>query len=101
MEIVLYCDKFVCANPLGNKVKKYKISAIYFVFGNLPKKKRSMLSSINLAISCKTIFIEKYGYESVLAPLIKDLEALEQKSVSEYRWCQSYVFWFLVIDNWR
>ena len=82
MEIVLYCDKFVCANPLGNKVKKYKISAIYFVFGNLPKKKRSMLSSINLAILCKTIFIEKYGYESVLAPLIKDLEALEQKSVS-------------------
>ena len=24
--IVLYCDEFVCANPLGNKVKKYKIT---------------------------------------------------------------------------
>ena len=24
-----------------------------------------MLNSINLAIFCKTIFIEKYGYESV------------------------------------
>ena len=81
--IVLYCDEFVCANPLGNKVKKYKISAIYFVLGNLPRKKRSMLSSINLAILCKTTFIEKHGYESVLAPLIKDLETLEQKGVSE------------------
>ena len=80
---MLYCDEFVCANPLGNKVKKYKISAIYFVLGNLPSKKRSMLSSINLAILCKTTFIEKYGYESVLAPLIKDLETLEQKGVSE------------------
>ena len=74
---------FFCANPLGNKVKKCKIFALYFVLGkgnkvkkckifalyfvlgNLPRKKRSMLDSINLAILCKTIFIEKYGYESV------------------------------------
>ena len=41
-----------------------------------------MLSSINLAILCKTIYIEKYGYESVLAPLIKDLKILEQNGVS-------------------
>ena len=30
---------------------------------------------------CKTIFIEKYCYELVLAPLIKDLNILEQKGV--------------------
>ena len=42
-----------------------KISALYFVLGNLPKKKRSMLSSVNLAILCKTIVIEKYSYQSV------------------------------------
>ena len=89
---MLYCDEFVCANPLGNKVKKYKISAIYLVLGNLPRKKRSMLSSINLAILCKTTFIEKYGYESVLAPLIKDLETLEQKGVSENIDGVSYTF---------
>ena len=65
MQIMLYCDEFVCANPLGNKVKKCKISALYFVLDNLPRKKHSMLSSINLAILYKTIFIEKYGYESV------------------------------------
>ena len=61
-QIVLYCDEFVCANPLGNKVKKCKISALYFVLGNLPREKLSMLSSIDLAILCKTIFIEIYGY---------------------------------------
>ena len=60
-----YCDEFVYANSFGKKVKKYKISALYFVFGNLPRKKRAMLSSINLAILCKSIFIEKDGYESV------------------------------------
>ena len=56
---MLYCDEFVCANPLGSKVKKCKISALYFVLRNLPRKKRSMMSSINLAI-------EKHGYESVI-----------------------------------
>ena len=40
-----------------------------------------MLSSTNLAVLCKTIFIEKYCYELVLAPLIKDLNILEQKGV--------------------
>ena len=61
---MIYCE-FFCANPLGNKVKKRKISAFYFVLGNLPREKRSVLSSINIAILCKTIFTEKYGYESV------------------------------------
>ena len=70
---MLYCDELVCANTLGNKVKKCKISALYFELGNLSREKRSMLSSI----FCKTIFIEKYGYESVLAPIIKDLKILE------------------------
>ena len=62
---MLYYNEFVCANPLGKKVKKCKNFALYVVLGNLPRKKRSMLSSINLAILCKTIFIEKYGYESI------------------------------------
>ena len=36
----------------------------------------------NLANLCKTIYIEKYGYESVIAPLIKDLKILQHKGVS-------------------
>ena len=48
------------------KFKNVKSSALYFVLGNLPRKERSMLSSINLEILYKTIFIEKYGHESVL-----------------------------------
>ena len=50
----------------ATKLKNVKISALYFVLRNLPRKKRSMLSSINLAILCKTNFIEKHGYESVI-----------------------------------
>ena len=53
IQIMLSCYEFVCANPLGSKVKKCKISALQFVLGNLPRKTRSMLSSINSAILCK------------------------------------------------
>ena len=34
IQIMLYCDEFVCANSLGNKVKKCKIYVLYFVLGN-------------------------------------------------------------------
>ena len=45
-KIILYCEECVCANPLGNKVKKCKICPLYIKLGNLPGKKRSMLSSL-------------------------------------------------------
>ena len=59
IKIMLYCDEPVCAKPLGNKIKKWKFFALYFVLGNLPSRKRSMLSSINLAILCKTKCYER------------------------------------------
>ena len=52
IQIMLYCDEFVCAKPLRNKVKNCKISALYFVLVNLPRKKRSMFCSIYLLILC-------------------------------------------------
>ena len=36
LEIILYHDDFGTVNPLGNKVSKYKISAFYFLIGNIP-----------------------------------------------------------------
>ena len=34
IQIMLCCAEFVCVNPLENKVKKCKISALYFVLDN-------------------------------------------------------------------
>ena len=36
LEIILYHDDFNVVNPLRNKTGKYKVSAFYFVLGNLP-----------------------------------------------------------------
>ena len=38
LQIQLYCDDFQGSNPLGNRIRKCKISAFYFVLGNISPK---------------------------------------------------------------
>lgn len=73
----LYIDDFEVCNPLGTSKKKHKVCGIYWVLSNIPLKFRSTLSSIYLAILCKTVHLKQYGYGKVLEPLIRDLEHLE------------------------
>lgn len=82
LQILLYHDDFEVSNPLGNKVKKYKISAFYFVLGNLEPKYRSRLSLIPLVLLCKGSYLQKYGIDAVLTPLIKDLRILETDGIT-------------------
>ena len=77
LEIILYHDDFGTANPLGNKVSKYKISAFYFVLGNIPAKFRSRLKDINLLLLSPSSFVQKYGYVEILQPCLDDLIKLE------------------------
>ncbi len=44
------------------------------MIANLPIRLRSTLSSIYLAVLCKTVHIKQYGYSKVLEPVIRDLE---------------------------
>lgn len=77
----LYIDDFEICNPLGTSKKKHKICGVYWVIANLPIRLRSTLSSIYLAVLCKTVHIKEYGYSKVLEPLIRDLELLEREGV--------------------
>ena len=56
IQIILYHDDFGISNPLGNKVKKYKTSAFYFVLGNIPTRFRSRLkdNSVGFVVSIST-----------------------------------------------
>lgn len=42
---------------------------------------QSALSSINLAVLCKTEDVKTYGFDKVLQPLLRDLQTLEQQGV--------------------
>ena len=46
LQICPHHDDFNIVNPLGNKRQKYKISAFYFVIGNLSAKFKSRLKDI-------------------------------------------------------
>ena len=72
----------ILSSDLGNKVKNYKITAIYFTLGNIGRKEISKLQAIQLVILCKTRHVKKYGYEKVLAQMIDDLKVLETEGLT-------------------
>nr|XP_046269580.1 uncharacterized protein LOC124072313 isoform X1 [Scatophagus argus] len=77
----LYVDDFEICNPLGTSRKKHKLCGVYWVLGNLPPGSHSKLTSIYLAVLCKSDDVKAYGYEKVLEPLLQDLYILEQHGV--------------------
>lgn len=77
----LYVDDFEVRNPLGTSRKKHKICGVYWNLSNLPPGCHSSLSSIYLALLCKSEDVRTYGYERVLEPLLKDLAILESHGI--------------------
>ena len=75
----MYHNGFGTVNPLGNKFSKYKISAFYFILGNIPSKLRS--NDINLLLISPALFVQKYGYSEILQPCLDDLCKLEAKGI--------------------
>lgn len=76
--LVLCVDDFEICNPLR---KKHKITAVYWMFGNLPHSSRSTLSSVYLALLCKAVDIKRFGFDEELAPLLKDIAVLEHDGI--------------------
>ena len=81
ISLILYVDDFEICNPLGTSRKKHKVTAVYWILADAPHELRSQLTSIYLALLCKANDIKKFGYETVLEPLLKDLTTLEREGV--------------------
>lgn len=79
ISLALYIDDFEVCNPLGTSRKKHKVCAIYWVIANLPVKYRSSLSSIYLALLCRSVDAKTFGYEKIVEPLLRDLQLLENQ----------------------
>lgn len=78
IRIILYIDDFEVCNPLGTSRKKHKITAVYWMLGNIPSQGQSTLTSIYLAVLCKAVDTKTFGYEKILEPLLTDLRTLER-----------------------
>lgn len=58
LRINLYTDSFNCCNPLGIYRNRHKLDGVYWTLGNLPRKYRSNLQNIRLAILAKSATIK-------------------------------------------
>lgn len=76
--LILYIADFEKGNPRGTTRKKHKVTAVYWVFANIPVHLRSTLASISLAILCKAEDTKQFGFHSILEPLLTDLQSLEK-----------------------
>lgn len=81
LSVCLYIDDFELCNPLGTSRKKHKICAVYWILGNLPPGCHSSLSSIYLALLCKSDDVKTFGYQKLLELLVTDPITLEQQGV--------------------
>lgn len=81
LPLLLYIDDLEIANPLGTSRKIHKLCTVYWVIADLPPKYRSALHVIQLAAICKVPDVQRYGYKTVLGPLLQDLFTLEQDGV--------------------
>ena len=79
--IELYYDDFTVTNQIGVRAKKHKISAFYFLLGNLPPKHRSKLDLIQLLCLCNHTLVKQYGLSAVLQPVLTDLQHLERNGL--------------------
>lgn len=92
LQIMLYFDEFTAVNPIGHQVKNYKIGAFYMLLGNLPPKHRSQLYMIQLVMLCLSSSIKRYGFRSVLEPLLHDLSILEGDGITISKPDKDYTF---------
>ena len=103
LQIQLYYDEMCVANPLGNKAKQMKIGAFYFILGNISPKYRSKLHIIQLATLCLVPHIQKYDYDAIIAPLIRDIKILEAEGLSIWKDDVEYTLYgtvsFISADN--
>lgn len=79
--LTLYVDDFELCNPLGTSRKKHNLCCVYWILNNLPPVCHSSLSSIYLAVLCKSDDVKVYGYGKILGPLLQDLKTLEEHGV--------------------
>jgi hypothetical protein len=82
LRLHLYIDDFEVCNPIGSRRGGQKLTAVYFVLGNIHPKYWSQSSSIHLAILARAKLVGKYGLAEVLKPLIADIKILETTGIS-------------------
>ena len=82
IRIHLYGDEVEMCNPIGSRKSVHKLSAFYFLVGNIGTKHWSSLSNIHLALLFKYKYVKQFGYDRLLTPLLSDIQTLETEGIA-------------------
>ena len=76
LQLIIYYDELTITNSIGNATTKNKLGLFYFTLTNFPPLFRSHLDFIFLLAVCKSEYAGGKGIDSVLRPLIDELNTL-------------------------
>jgi hypothetical protein len=79
--LILFCDSFEVANPIGPARCKHKVLAVYFSLVNILPHNRSSINQIQLALLCNEKEFNTIGQDVVFAQLVNDLKRLETEGM--------------------
>jgi len=82
LRIHLYTDELEICNPIGSKKIVHKVSAFYFLLGNIETKYWSTLSNIHRLLLTKYSNVKKYGLAKILQPALDDFHKLEDVGIT-------------------
>ena len=85
LRILLYYDEIEIKNPLGDASGVYKVAQWYFSILNLTRRHNSSLNNIFSLASAFSSDVNKYGFNRILEPIIKDLKFFEKNMVSRLK----------------
>ena len=77
LQLCLYFDECEVANPLGSRRGIHKIGFIYMSLRNMQPMFNSRLNNIHIVAAFNSLDRSKYGFDKILAPLVRDIKQLE------------------------
>jgi len=81
LQIAFYFDEFEIANPLGTSKGVYKLSAFYWTIANMPLHVKASVNNIQLAVLCRSKFVQHFGLDKVLGQFLQHMSDLECSGV--------------------
>jgi len=78
LQLCLYYDECEVVNPLGSRRGIHKIGFIYMCLKNVSLMFNSRLNNIHIVAAFSSIDHAKYGFDKILAPVVRDIKQLEK-----------------------
>ena len=84
LALMMHSDAVELVNPLASRKQKHKITQVFWQVCDLPKRQRSCIDHMQLAMVFKEKLWKKYSYARIFKYLVEDLLILERDGIYTY-----------------